>query len=459
MTDAPNPTVAEVQAQLERVIGGPVDGVERLSGGASRETWAFRAGSRDLILRRDPPGRLKDFGSMAVEAAAIGAAAGAGLAVPELVAVDGEGDRLGTPGLIMSRVPGEATAPRILRDPALAAGRAALTTQLASFLAGLHRLDPDAVIGLEETDPLRYLTEMYDEVDDTSPTFDVTLRWLERNRPAPVGRVIVHGDFRLGNVIVGEDGLRAVLDWELVHLGDPLEDLAWLCVKAWRFGAGPEAAGVGTTDELFRAYEAAGGRPVDRSAFHWWLVQKTLQWGVICMKQASVHLTGASPSVELAAIGRRVAEQEWDLLALLAPAGSKPAAPTPPASAPPAPAPPAEKAELPGLYGRPTADELLSAAEGFLRGAVTDATEGQVRFHARVAANVLATVARELRAGPEPAARMVAGLERLGAASLDDLSARIRAGDCDGRDHELYPFLWETVRDRLAVANPRYLEG
>ncbi|HET9771049.1 MAG TPA: DUF6285 domain-containing protein, partial [Acidimicrobiia bacterium] len=180
-------------------------------------------------------------------------------------------------------------------------------------------------------------------------------------------------------------------------------------------------------------------------AFRWWMVVKTLQWGVICMKQAAAHLTGASPSIELAAIGRRVAEQEWDLLELLAPAGKSGLPPQP--------------FESTELYGRPTAEELLDATEDFLRGPVSDATGGQVRFHARVAANVLAIVARELRAGPGPAARAAAGLEKLGAHSLTELCARIRAGDFDGREDDLYPFLWETVGDRLAVANPRHAKG
>ncbi|HET9771448.1 MAG TPA: phosphotransferase family protein [Acidimicrobiia bacterium] len=438
---------ADVGARLEATLGRPVERLERLSGGASRETWAFTCGGRDLILRRDPPGRAAEFGSMALEAAAIGAAAAAGLAVPDVLVVD-DGSRLGTAGMVMSRVGGETMARRILRDPGFAEARQALPAQLAGFVAGLHRVAVDAVPGLPEPDPIGYLEEMYGEVGDASPTFDTALRWLRRHRPDPGGRVIVHGDLRLGNVIVGPEGLRAVIDWELLHVGDPLEDLAWICVKAWRFGAAPEAAGLGTIDELLRAYEAAGGASVERSTFDWWLVEKTLQWGIVCMKQGRVHLSGADRSVELAAVGRRAAEVEWDLLELLAPG-------TAPREARPA-RPPAAVDE-PGLYGRPTAEELLEAAEEFLRSAVADATGGQVRFHARVAANVLAIVARQLRAGPEPAARAAAGLEKLGAASFDELSARIRAGGFDDREAELHPFLWETVADRLSVANPRHL--
>ena len=128
---------------------------------------------------------------------------------------------------------------------------------------------------------------------------------------------MVHGDFRLGNLFGGPEGLRAVLDWELVHLGDPLEDLGWLCVRAWRFGAEPRVGGFGTVDDLVAAYEAESGRQVDRDALDWWEVLGTLKWGIICAMQAATHLTGMVRSVELAAIGRRVCEVESDLLELL----------------------------------------------------------------------------------------------------------------------------------------------
>ena len=441
---------ADVAARLESLVGAPVDGLERLSGGASRETWAFTAAGRPLILRRDPPGRPAEFGSMAVEAAAIGAAAGAGLAVPEVVAVD-DGGRLGSAGMVMARIEGETLARRILREPGFAAARAALIGQLARFMAGLHRIPAD-VPGLPEPDPLAYLEEMYAEVDDVSPTFDTALRWLHGHRPTRREPALVHGDLRLGNVIVGPDGLRAVIDWELVHAGDPAEDLAWTCVKAWRFGAAPEAAGVGSIDELLGAYHEAGGPSLERTTFDWWLVEKTLQWGVMCMKQAAAHLTGAARSVELAAIGRRVAEQEWDLLELLDPKGP----PSHPGRAGPDSGPGPGGGADPGLYGRPTVEELVDALEEFLAGPVSEATGGQVRFHARVAANVARVVGRQLRAGPGPEERARRALHDFGVRSPAELSGAIRQGDLDHRRAELLAFLWSTVTDRLAVANPRH---
>ncbi|HVM53352.1 MAG TPA: phosphotransferase [Acidimicrobiales bacterium] len=404
---------------LTRVLpGARIEDLARLSGGASRETWSFTADGRELILRRDPPGRPGVPGSMRLEADAMRACGRAGLRVPEVL-LDDDGTLLGTAGLVMARVPGETLARRILRDDTYAKARNVLAGQLGEFLAGLHALDPAEVPGLAEVDTLAQYWERYQAMDDHSPTFDKAYEWLAANRPASTERVIVHGDLRLGNVIVDGSGLAAAIDWELVHLGDPLEDLGWLCVKAWRFGSPLPVAGVGELDDLFTAYESVSGRAVDRDAFHWWLVMNTLKWGIGCMGQASVHLTGQVRSVELAAIGRRVCEQEWDLVELLAPeewaAARAEEAPMP-------------ALDTPGVHGRPTARELLEALREFLTDDVMVHTEGRLQFHARVAANVVAIVEREL-AEPAPA-------------------------DSGGSD---WASLARTVRHRLSVANPKHL--
>jgi aminoglycoside phosphotransferase (APT) family kinase protein len=406
-----------VSERLAAALGTGVTDVQRLSGGASRETWSFSADGRELILRRDPPGRPGLAGSMRLEADAMRACARAGLAVPEVL-LDDDGGVLGTAGLVMARVPGETLARRILRDDEFAKAREVLVEQLGVFLAGLHAIDVSEVPGAGEVDALAQYWTAYRNVGDTSPTFEKTYEWLIANRPSRSATTIVHGDLRMGNVIVGPNGLEAAIDWELVHLGDPLEDLGWLCVKAWRFGEPLEVGGVGTIDQLVEAYEAAGGRPVDRDALHWWLVQKTLQWGVGCMGQAAVHLMGAVRSVELAAIGRRVAEQEWDLIELLAPEEWRAARDEPL---------PAEVPDTPGVHGRPTARELLEAVRGYLSDDVMPGTKGRLSFHARVAANVIAIVERELA-----------------------MPARDYAGDD-------WDSLARTVRDKLAVANPKRL--
>jgi aminoglycoside phosphotransferase (APT) family kinase protein len=471
-TDALADAVARLLAGEPGIDGGAgdvtVEGLARLSGGASRETWAFRAvgpdGGRDLILRRDPPGRPGPEGAMGHEADAMRACRRAGLAVPEVVAADPEGTTLGTAGLVMTRVEGEALARRILRDDAYATARPRLAHQLGTFLAGLHAVDPAEVPGLADADPLADYGAAYDLLGDASPTFAAARRWLAADRPARTATVVVHGDLRLGNVLVGPDGLRAVIDWELVHLGDPVEDLAWLCVKAWRFRSPLPVAGVGTLDELLGAYEAASGTTVDREAFRWWLVQKTWQWGVQCMGQAAAHLSGALRSVELAAVGRRVAEQEWDLVELLAPEAWAAARASTDANGPagpgPGPGPDADaRRDDDDVYGRPTAGELVEAVGEFLSGTVMPATSGPVAFHARVAANVLAVVERQLALGPAHALAHRRRLDALGLASTRELCRAIDDGRFDGPDEQrsLWAALAASSRDRLAVANPRHL--
>ena len=128
---------------------------------------------------------------------------------------------------------------------------------------------------------------------------------------------MVHGDFRLGNMIIGPDGLDAIIDWELAHLGEPVEDLAWLCVRAWRFGGEQPVAGLGSYDELLDGYTEVTGRPVDRAALRWWEILGSLKGGIMCGRQADAHLSGVYRSVELAAIGRRIVEQEQDVLSLI----------------------------------------------------------------------------------------------------------------------------------------------
>lgn len=300
-----------------------VDNLRVLTGGASRETWAFEAatagGSRPLILRIGPPDEV--HASMELEAAALTRAAAAGAPVPHVLVAADSVAALGNPFLVCDFIGGETIVRRIQRalDDA---SRASLLVQCAEALAAIHRADP-AGIDLTAADPLEQWHDQLDEMADTTATFEWAFRWLAANRPSTSSKVLVHGDFRMGNLIVDTDTrparLAAVLDWELTHSGEVYEDLAWFCIRAWRFGAPRSlgAGGLGGIEDLLTAYEVASGRTLDRAVMHWWLVQSTLRWGVICRYQAQRHLSGQTPSVELAAIGRRVAETEFDLLTLL----------------------------------------------------------------------------------------------------------------------------------------------
>lgn len=467
------PSTELLAEALTGLNGAPVEvhDLVRLTGGASRETWSFTQvtehESRPLILRRDPPGRPGAPGSMRLEAAVISAAHQAGLAVPEVLLVD-DGDVLGTAGLIMEHVPGETRPRRILGDDRFSEARLVLTKQVAEFFAGLHAIDPNTVSGLAQPDPLEDFQAAYDLVGQRRPIFDWAFAWLRQNKPPTNPGAIVHGDFRTGNLLVDETGLRAAIDWELVHIGDPLEDLSWLCVKAWRFREPAPVGGFGQLTELFEAYEEAGGQRIDPQAFNWWLVLNTLKWGVMCLTQAQAHLAGLVRSVELAAIGRRAAEQEWDLCELLAPElteeiskGRNDEAARIQAEEPIKvthdDADSGEAAVDGGFFGRPTAEELLQAVGEFLTDSVMKSDVPSIAFHGRVAANLVAALAREVAMGTEVAERYQRGLHQLGFKTHRQLSDHLRSGEAELENRELMSVLAEAAYDRCLVVNPRHL--
>jgi aminoglycoside phosphotransferase (APT) family kinase protein len=317
--------IDELALVLRPILGDDVvvEDLQTLTGGASRTTYSFDAVTaaerRRLILRSAPVDNR--FAGMELEAAVQQAAAEAGAPVPHIIAASDSAAALGNQFLICDEVAGETIVRRIQRSLD-GNGRAALLEQCAQALAAIHRARTDAA-GLAEKDQLTEWRQRLDELGDTTATFEWAFRWLAANRPAHSAMRLVHGDFRMGNLIIDGLGrgptLAAVLDWEAVHIGQVYEDLAWFCIRAWRFGAPTElaAGGLGTIEDFVTAYERAGGAAVDRSALHWWLVLGTLRWGIICRYQAERHLSGQTRSVELAAIGRRVCETEWDLLDLL----------------------------------------------------------------------------------------------------------------------------------------------
>ena len=293
----------------------------RLSAGASRLTWSLDVvadGERvvPLVLQRQRPGS-PGHGAMEVEVQLLRAAYAAGVPVPRVVAADASSEVLGAPFLLTEHVEGETIPRRIFRSPDMAPLRQRFADDCGRILARIHALPLAAAPCLPRRDELQALVGHLDDALDAHPAFELALMWLEERRPPSSGPVVVHGDFRNGNLIVGPEGVRAVLDWELAHAGDPMEDLGWLCVRAWRFGERLPVGGLGTREELFRAYVDAGGRDVDPDVVFWWEVLGTLKWGVICSMQARAHLGGHSRSVELALIGRRVCENEYDLLRML----------------------------------------------------------------------------------------------------------------------------------------------
>jgi aminoglycoside phosphotransferase (APT) family kinase protein len=326
-----------LQVRLERVIGRMVSGATgvadlcRLSAGASQDLWKFvatdLAGSRSpLILRRaagQGADRHKAMIGFHLEAAAMEIAARAGVPVPAVRGLLGPDDGLGD-GMVMDYIDGETLARRILREPEFRAVRPRLARSCGEILACLHAAPLSGVKDLpaaRAADRLARYSGEYARYGEPRPVFEVALRWLCEHLPAERADSLslVHGDFRNGNLIIGPEGVRAVLDWEFAHLGDPMEDLAWLCVNSWRFGQIDQpVGGFGTREELYGGYTAAGGR-VDEGRIQFWEVLGSLRWGTMCQMAAADFTSGADPSVERAAIARRASETEIDLLRLLRP--------------------------------------------------------------------------------------------------------------------------------------------
>lgn len=328
-------SIDSLQSRLRAIVGRLAPGADDLAdlralpGGASQETWSFDAlaprGRVPLILRRAPPGSLPPAEAVGLqtEALLLERLTRADAPVPRIAGVLRPEDGLGE-GYVMERINGEANSRRILREPRFATARSRLAWQCGQALARIHR------IAREQLPPLRlghareetaYYRNRHDLVGTPRPVFELAFQWLQRRLPAqPAEAALVHGDFRNGNIMVDEEGLRSVLDWELAHLGDPMEDLGWMCVNSWRYGRTLPVGGFGTREDLFAGYEAAGGR-VDPGRVRFWEVLGTLKWGVICESMAVSYQSGDVRTVERAAVGRRASEAEIDLLCLMQPEG------------------------------------------------------------------------------------------------------------------------------------------
>lgn len=318
-----------VQVALEKVLAAAfpapvtVADLTRMSAGASAQLSSLTArdatgAEHALVLRTGGVVGGLAIGTTA-EARVLGALAGRPIPVPTVVAAFADHPVLGD-GYLMDRLEGETVPRRLLRDAEFERARDRILPQAAAALAQIHRTelgDLVEVLPVQEAESqVALLADLHRSMGQASPTFELTFRWLRDRLPPTVEPRLVHGDFRNGNLMIDASGLVAVLDWELAHLGDPVEDLGWFCAPAWRFGGPGEAGGFGSRAAWVEVYADATGVPVDPDHLRWWEVLATVKWGVICQVQASRHLHG-KPSVEQAAIGRRVSETELDLLLLL----------------------------------------------------------------------------------------------------------------------------------------------
>ena len=306
-----------------------LDKVMRLSGGASQETWsliAIRAsGPERMILRRQPAGvPIVEKIDLETEAALMQAAEQAGVPSPHVFHVITRDDDFGR-GFFMSHIEGEALGRQIVRDEQFAAVRPKLAGPAGEILARIHAIAPAGLPALPRIKPHEEVETMfanYRRWSEPRPVFELAFRWAKERMPDEnAAPRLVHGDFRNGNMLITPDGVSAVLDWELAHIGDPMRDLGWVCTASWRFGViDKPVGGFGQRDDLIAGYEAAGGGRVDPEALKFWELIGSVRWGVMCMGMGHRAKQSDRP-VELSMIGRRTSENEIDLMRLLAPRG------------------------------------------------------------------------------------------------------------------------------------------
>ena len=409
--------------ELEAALGTRVASAHLLPGGASKEAWAIdTADGRELFLRRAMGGVIHQHTlSLREEFELLVAARDAGVTVPEPVAYLGDLD--GREAFVVERLHGETIGRRIVRDPPPGLG-----VRLAEELARIHAIPRDHVHFLPLTDPPASMRAELDEVGEPHPAIEYGLAWFEEHRPPPRPEVVTHGDFRIGNVMVADGELVAILDWEFAHVGDPVEDLAWPVVRAWRFGADERRlGGVDDVEPYLTRYAELTGTEVTPAELDAWEVLGNCKWAVGCLNQARRHLSGEDRSVELAILGRLAAEQELELLDLVDRIEGRARRDAgPPAAV---------------VHDRPSAGELAAAVREFLEGEILPQLDDhRSRFRTLVAMNALTIVERE---SPPPGERdpsLARAIRDQGtaAADPDELRADVEA--------------------RLAVASPRALE-
>lgn len=321
---------AKLAAAVERAFGSGtrVAKLRAVTSGGAKQTWLFDrvdgGGATPTILQLastfkeseagDPAGQLP-WTAGAEDLTVMQVASVAGVSVPKVLYRLTSDDGLGEGGFIQF-VSGETLGRRIVTLPGLETARRRFAGQAGSLLARIHAVDPDRLPFLQSFEASRFL-EIYSAIVEQAglenPALLYCLRWAQRNLPPPGRKTLVHGDFRNGNLIVNENGIAAVLDWELAHFSEPEQDLGWLCVRTWRFGGVLPVAGVGSREALYSAYVDAGGA-LDPARVRFWEVVGGLRWAISCVRRAEGYASGRHRSLEAAAIARRIEEPLYDLL-------------------------------------------------------------------------------------------------------------------------------------------------
>jgi aminoglycoside phosphotransferase (APT) family kinase protein len=332
--NAPDPALhARALAYFQGALGPETQltRLEPLGGGACQEIWRVEVrlsdgAARALVIRGDPAVALPGSLGRREEFAVINAAVAAGAPTPAACWLSEGLLRPGAWAYTMDLWPGVTLGAKVTRDPNLAAAREKAPTQLAEALTAIHTVTPERVtLPLPVPDDpvaasLSALRESMERLPCARPAQAVGLAWLMKHRPPPGGEItLVHGDFRSGNLLFEPEGLRGVLDWEFAHWGSPLEDIGWLCVRDWRFGALDRAVGgLCRRAPFVAAYSARSGRTVSPQELTFWEVYGNLRWAAGAILQGQRVLAGPERDLELLAIPWRAAELEYEALRLIA---------------------------------------------------------------------------------------------------------------------------------------------
>jgi aminoglycoside phosphotransferase (APT) family kinase protein len=435
---------------------------ERLTAGASRETYRITANvkgkERKYALRRSPTDGRSPLGQgpgLDMEAKLFAAARAAGVPGPEVFFVLEPHDGLGS-GFVMEWVEGETLGAKIARSKDYVITRKTLARQCGEILARLHKLDVEEVGLSEELESftpehaVRKTHAAYLEFETPQPMIDFTMMWLLDNLPKKRKPALVHSDFRNGNLIVTPgEGVVAVLDWELAHIGDPMRDLGWLCTRSWRFGV-PEkpVGGFGEYKELVAGYQSVKGMKVDMDALRFWEVFGSFWWSVGCLTMGQSFRSGDNLSLERPMIGRRSSECQIDCVNLIMP----------------------DWARQPGKIPRtlsttelPRSEELLVGVRDFLRDEVASKLSGRDGYLARVAANSIDIVLREIEYGLDAEAwerQALFGLLGRKEGSVSEMRAvlcqKIRGRDIDLKQPDLLAYLRDSVLAQVLIDQPGY---
>ena len=310
------------QEFLENSLQQKIKQLIPLTGGASADiNRIILANDNELIVRRT---LSQEKSVMAIpkilEAKIQKVVKKNGAPVPAIIIEFSEGEEIGE-GYVMEAIPGETIPRKILRDEKFVTAREKLPYEIGKSLAKIHRTQLEDLTALDQvafSDSLEKLFQVYLSFNQPQPVFDLAFKWLEAQEITEYGDVLVHGDFRFGNFIISEENLESIIDWELAHIGNPMEDLGWLCVRSWRFGnVEKRVGGLGDIKDLIAGYESNSDIKIDESQLDIWQLYGSLRWGVICMMQTFAHLSGMVNSIEKAAIGRRVSETEFDLMNMI----------------------------------------------------------------------------------------------------------------------------------------------